>query len=1603
MRNKSLLKKSILSIIFAALTAMFAVGLILSSFDKQTSTKGEIEWTEDFSQTPQNTDTWLDNPDYYIASLSELEGSGTSSAPYKIYTAQQLAGLAYYTQNTGALSNYFVLCDNIDLSAHYWVPIGCGYKYGTTTSQQRQFLGIFDGQGYTISGLYTECPEQSAAYSYMGLFGYSSGNQDIAIQNLNIVDSYVQGYQYVGGILGYGSALIRNCSFDGVVSGSRIVGGIIGQSSYILNCVNYGKINATTFVGGIMGYSADNGEIRYCRNEGEVVSTGSNVGGIVGYLHNDTLKIIKCSNLGNISSEANYAAGILGQVYQGNWAEALIYDCLNKGSVVGVNYVAGISLCTYNRKNRSTYVSHCVNEGAISGQSHIYGTAHISSGECNNTVNTGSVSGTEYLYGTTNRPVVDNKNYFGGNCSQNMTQISGSIYSSTLVQDMQDSNWWQDQTVWSEPWDFETTWQLVEGQLQLIPPLESWDDVAKTTFQGSGTEEDPFQISSAEQLAGLSVLVNAGNTFQGQYLKVTQPLDMGGRNFTPIGFKQLLVSERNPSVRFAGNFDGGGFEISNLTIQGMQHGAYGHHGLFGYTNAGIPTIKNIILTDVDISAGIYVGGIIGYAASGAELSNCQVRGKISGYSYLGGIAGYFASNRTITDCINYADITSEADSSRIGGIVGEGSAENCENWGDISAPNCDYVGGISGSRSVSDSVNYGDVEGSRYVGGVSGGASASGSSYSFSNVQNYGSVVGSNYVGGLVGARVSTIKNSSNHGQVSGGSSAYIGGIVGQNATSVYGCYNTGNITGGRYVGGILSAIGSIYNSYNLGTVKPSGSNSSSYTYTGGIGGYNITTISGCYNLGEIVGGTRNYVGGVAGQMSTSGTPSIINSYNRGSVQSTGNYVGGLVGDGGIASISNSYNLATVSGGANYVGGIAGRLTTGSITNCFNGALVSNSSGNMGAILGYGESSPISNCYFGIACTDIAVCGSGTATISATAFRATLESDAKSLSFYQDENLFDSSSPWNFNLIWQIDAQTNDGYPTLKEQSYWQDQTLDTEFAGEGTPEKPYQISSEEELAGFASLVNGGNIFAGQYFAQTKDLDLSIHYWAAIGNSTYSFNGVFDGNGFEINGVNISEATSYQGLFGKAAGGELKNIHIKNSSIQGGAYVGGIVGSSNSLISNCSFNGTINTSGGYVGGIAGASGLTISNCSFNGTINASSSGVGGIVGSGTDISSCSSYGSVNGKTDYVGGIVGYSSGGTITGCANYATVTSTRNYSGGISGGYSGMFATFIDCINYGNVSGTYSSGIVGFAAELIDGCINYGDISGSYCSGIGYQIDTITNCKNFGVIAEGTGNGAGITWLGDDEISNCENYGEARSGIASNLYYPINSIIENCRNYAKVSAAGIVGSISSSSSSTRYSYQILNCANFGDVVKSSATGYAGGIVGYISNTGGKRIVIDSCFNAGNIEGGGYSGGIVGQMYGSGSNVVQISNCGSEGNVSGEGLVGAIAGNGRSDLSISNCYAVSSISQERLVGDDVTVPDNCVYILTVDDGSGVVTTYKKFIGNDFTDFAWLNDASCPIPKALAWSGQFQETPSEYQGQADWILYKMQQDGWTAVA
>lgn len=1599
MRNKSLLKKSILSIIFAALTAMFAVGLILSSLGEQSATRGDIEWTEDFSQTPTNSDTWLDNPDYYIASLSELEGSGTSSDPYKIYTAQQLAGLAYYTQNTGTLSNYFLLCDNIDLSAHYWVPIGCYYQYGTTTSRQRRFNGVFDGQGYTISGLYTQKLSDSNAYSYMGLFGYTGGNGYTVIKNVNVVDSYVQGYSYVGGIVGHndnGGSII-NCSFSGVVSGYSYVGGIVGRfynsDVFINQCDNFGKVYATQIVGGVIGgiYSTPSSyyaDIIRCNNYGQVSASSTataSCGGVLGYFWG-TVNLEECSNQTAVSAQGNYVGGILGNLYNNSSPQIDISNSYNSGDISGVNYVAGIAGVNHNQ----VFISHSYNSGTVNGQSYVVGIG----ASATNCFNIGEIVGNQN--GALSYSVNSSSNsYYGGECGPIGAYYGGDdagrnlLYSESILQDMLDLDWYQNSQVWTELWDFDYSWQIANAQLRFKDILY-WDDAADTEFAGQGTADLPYEISSAEELAGLSVLVNSGNGFSGTYFKITKPIDMKGRYFTPIGWQLLTSSTTYPNYYFRGNFDGGNFAISNLLIRGGINSAFSCQGLFGYLNTG-STIENINIENINLTGGLYVGGVVG-RNNGAYLQNCTVSGQVKGHSSVGGVAGYSPVSRTITDSENSANIFAKGDDA--GGIVGQGRADKCENRGAVArliADNTDYYGGIVGQGYASNSSNYGNVDGYRYVGGISGGYNGA----TYTNVHNYGEISGFSQVAGIVGyARgSSSVNNATNHGQITA-SGNYSGGIAGQGAAAfiVNKASNESEITGQGYVGGIAGAYATVNSSYNTGRIN----SSASTAYTGGIVGNYAYFISGCYNTALISAG-GSYVGGLVGAFTSSGTITMENSYNKGQVATAGTFVGGLAGNATIASISNSYNIGNVSGGANYVGGLAGYSTTGTFTNTFNGGAVQNSANNMGAILGYGNGATIQNSYFGINCSNMAVCGSGTANVSSTAYRDTLESDAKDLTFYQNESLFSSASPWDFVLTWQLVAEENDGYPTLRNQSYWQDQTLDTNFEGMGTEAQPYLISSEEELAGFASNVLAGNSYSGQYFLLTKDLDLSDHYWTAIGNNTNRFSGNFDGNNFAINGVFVLQTSSYQGLFGYAQNGQLKNIRITNSSMQGLSYVGGIAGYSSSSITNCSYEGSINSTS-YGGGIVGYSAGIIDGCSSNGTVYNTNQYAGGIAGfSSQDISNSTNHSSVESLVGKNGGILGEGDSDiTISNCKNYGTIKGTSSYSnnprtGGIAGG-SGVIIR--NCENYGLIDGNggaYGAGIA-VSADIISNCTNYGNVVNAiYASGIAYQAE-IEYCTNYAQVE-----GAGILYSGG-VIRNSVNYGQARVGILSDLSTP-SSFIENCINFGDVQLAGIVGYISIYSSSTRT--QISGCINFGEVANSS---YSGGIIGRIYTLSGGYINIDSCFNGGNISGQQYSGGLVGYFEGAaGSGTINITNSGSEGNISGAGLIGAITGNGRSDVFISNCYAISEISQESLVGDDTTVPSNCVYILTVDDGSGSSTTYKKFIGNDFTDFAWLNDSSCPIPKSLAWSGQFQDKPLDYQDQEDWILYKMQQDGFSQIA
>ena len=108
---------------------------------------------------------------------------------------------------------------------------------------------------------------------------------------------------------------------------------------------------------------------------------------------------------------------------------------------------------------------------------------------------------------------------------------------------------------------------------------------------------------------------------------------------------------------------------------------------------------------------------------------------------------------------------------------------------------------------------------------------------------------------------------------------------------------------------------------------------------------------------------------------------------------------------------------------------------------------------------------------------------------------------------------------------------------------------------GNGTIEKPYLISSGDELAYLAQQVNSGNMYSDTYFQLCNDINLNQKIWTPIGNNANSFRGIFDGAGhiiynarLNINSMPQNTIESY-GIFGSIGGGNTKSI-IKNLEIE---------------------------------------------------------------------------------------------------------------------------------------------------------------------------------------------------------------------------------------------------------------------------------------------------------------------------------------------------------------------------------------------------------------------------------------------------------------------
>jgi hypothetical protein len=240
---------------------------------------------------------------HHINASGELvlrAGSGTVSDPWLIRTAEDLLAMGRGGTRHGGtwgLDSHYLLMNNITLDENNnnnWTPIGA---FNQAVNDSNGFLGIFDGQNHTISGLrinYTT----SGGNADLGFFASVSGNgmvKDVHFTNAVVISNTNAGGS-TGGVVANlrMNAIVQNVSFTGTVTSNRYrTGGIVGtlDNGTIENSIFNGTVagggpgwDNASFTGGIAGQmQANGGIIRNCFSTGNVTSTaGRGVGGILG-------------------------------------------------------------------------------------------------------------------------------------------------------------------------------------------------------------------------------------------------------------------------------------------------------------------------------------------------------------------------------------------------------------------------------------------------------------------------------------------------------------------------------------------------------------------------------------------------------------------------------------------------------------------------------------------------------------------------------------------------------------------------------------------------------------------------------------------------------------------------------------------------------------------------------------------------------------------------------------------------------------------------------------------------------------------------------------------------------------------------------------------------------------------------------------------------------------------------------------------------------------------------------------------------------------------------------------------------------------------------
>ena len=767
--------------------------------------------------------------------------------------------------------------------------------------------------------------------------------------------------------------------------------------------------------------------------------------------------------------------------------------------------------------------------------------------------------------------------------------------------------------------------------------VEIWDGKSlKVPAYNEDTKT--YSIKLGSELAWLAAAVNgtletraaAADSFNGKTFILTQDIDLGYNEWTPIG---------NSTNKFQGTFDGQDHKVANLLISGRNN----YVGLFGFTTDG--EIKNLVVENAKVSGRVGVGVVAGSPYT-SKFKDITVQGhvEVNGMSYVGGVGGRnaYAAWENITvdvDETSYVDANSVENGTAyrtyVGGVIGFIGEDpklfkNITSNIDVKGSTID-VGGLFGIAHYGNQFENcscsGDVEiyaaeeadAAQEIGGIAGVWNNGGADVVFTNCTFTG-----------------TLKTNISDVDF------YYGGLVGK----PYSATGTGKliIDGYEMVAngvGVKDGEYFVMSAQGLAWVE---AQEDKY-----FAGKTIKLANDIDMTGVTIEKPIHFWNG---RTTFDGQNHTISNLTM-STTSTEKKPFGLFG--GTADIKNvTFDNANISG-YSYVAVVAGNLY-GNIDNCH----VANSTVTCtywmaGAMSGQYNNGNVTNCSVkNTTVTGPAAVGALVGNINETAGERKIENCtvenctvAQNGSFGGDYDLMFGSVVGLININnsnvyingCEVENTTVKGATAANVFGcVGGDQTKvyinGYEFVADGVGMKDgeYYISSAAGLKWVADKVNSttpytASIFDNTTVKLTNNIDLNNEEWIPIGDDRSQrteWHGVFDGQGFTVSNIKITKKTdidddnkSSYGLFGNVKG-TVKNLTVENVSISGAPkFIGALVGRLNDgLIENCHVkNSAVECENWTIGGLVGQfNNGKISNCSVEGTSIKGYAAVGAIAG-----------------------------------------------------------------------------------------------------------------------------------------------------------------------------------------------------------------------------------------------------------------------------------------------------------------------------------------------------------------------------------------------------